>query len=497
MELKKLQNGSDIRGVATGAGANLTEEAARRLASAFVLWLGERGIKKPLVAVGMDSRLSGPALKAACCGGLTGMGADVIDCGMASTPAMFMTTVTEGFMADGAIMVTASHMPSDRNGLKFFTRDGGLEKSDIASLISIAESGAGPKSGPSGSVSVKDFMTVYAKQLTDKIIASTGEQRPFEGSRIIVDAGNGAGGFYVDKVLKPLGADTGGSQFLDPDGSFPNHIPNPEDPVAMQSIVDAVIKSGADFGIIFDTDVDRAGAVDKGGIVLNRNRLIAVISAILIKEHPGTTIVTDSVTSSGLADFIEQSGGKHHRFKRGYKNVINESIRLNSEGADSQLAIETSGHAALKENHFLDDGAYLVTRILIEMAKLKKQGKTIADLISGLAEPVESREFRLIIKDDDFQAYGGRMIEELEAYAQNEPGFHIAPVNHEGIRVSFDKDSGGGWFIVRLSLHDPVIPVNVESDVEGGAKVITEKLYGFLKKYTKLDLSPMEEYINI
>ena len=167
-------------------------------------------------------------------------------------------------------------------------------------------------------------MSVYAGILTDKIRKATGEEKPFSGFKIIVDAGNGAGGFYVDKVLAPLGADTQGSQFLEPDGTFPNHIPNPENKEAMQSIVDAVIDTNADFGIIFDTDVDRAGAVDKGGSVLNKNRLIAAISAILLKEFPGTTIVTDSITSSGLADFIKAHGGTHHRFKRGYKNVINE-----------------------------------------------------------------------------------------------------------------------------------------------------------------------------
>ncbi len=494
MDLKKLQNGSDIRGIALGAGATLTNEAAQLLAAAFVQWLEGKGVKAPTVAVGMDSRLSGPALKSACATGLTGMGANVIDCGMASTPAMFMTTVTAGFMANGAIMVTASHMPSDRNGLKFFTKDGGLEKADIADLISIAETGMRDVATP-GTVTEKDFMSVYAAMLADKITDATGEARPFAGLKIIVDAGNGAGGFYVDKVLKPLGADTAGSQFLEPDGAFPNHIPNPEDPAAMQSIVDAVVRTGADFGVIFDTDVDRAGAVDAGGVVLNRNRLIAVISAILIGAHPGTTIVTDSVTSSGLADFIQGLGGKHHRFKRGYKNVINESIRLNSEGTDSQLAIETSGHAALKENYFLDDGAYLVTRILIEMAKLKKQGKTIADLIADLAEPAEGEEFRLTITAEDFASYGRAMLGELEAYVKEKSGFHIAPDNHEGIRVSFDKADGDGWFIVRLSLHDPVIPVNVESDSAGGVRVITQKLYDFLKKFDRLDLSSMEKYL--
>lgn len=494
MDYQKLQNGSDIRGVALGDGANLTEAAARDLAAAFVKWLSARGNAQPKIAIGRDSRVTGPALMQACIEGFTAMGADVLDCGMASTPAMFMTTVTDGFLCDGAVMVTASHLPMNRNGLKFFTKDGGLEKSDITELIRIAAD-ITPAKEARGNISQADFMSVYAGILAEKIRKATGEEKPFEGFKIIVDAGNGAGGFYVDKVLAPLGADTAGSQFLEPDGTFPNHIPNPEDEDAMKSIVDAVVKNGADFGIIFDTDVDRAGAVDKGGSVLNKNRLIAAISAILLKEFPGTTIVTDSITSSGLAEFIANHGGVHHRFKRGYKNVINESIRLNENGVDSQLAIETSGHAALKENYFLDDGAYLVTRLLIEMAKLKKQGHTISDLISDLKEPFESREFRLNIGTDDFKAYGNEMIVALEEYAKKQPDFKIAPDNHEGIRVSFDKEQGAGWFLVRLSLHDPLIPVNVESDREGGVRIITEKLYAFLKDYDKLDLSPIERYL--
>lgn len=494
MDYQKLQNGSDIRGIALGGDANLTEQAARDLAAAFAKWLALRSAAKLKIAIGMDSRVTGPALRQACIEGFTAMGADVIDCGMASTPAMFMTTVTDGFLCDGAVMVTASHLPMNRNGLKFFTKNGGLEKGDIAELIRIAAD-IDSSGTAKGSVSTADFMSVYAGILVDKIKKATGEEKPFEGFKIIVDAGNGAGGFYVDKVLAPLGADTKGSQFLDPDGTFPNHIPNPENKEAMKSIVDAVVNTEADFGIIFDTDVDRAGAVDKGGSVLNKNRLIAAISAILLKEFPGTTIVTDSITSSGLAEFIASHGGVHHRFKRGYKNVINESIRLNESGTDSQLAIETSGHAALKENYFLDDGAYLVTRLLIEMAKLKKQGHTISDLIADLKEPLESEEFRLNIGVDDFKAYGNDMIAALDAYAKQQPEFNIAPDNHEGIRVSFDEENGNGWFLVRLSLHDPLIPVNVESDEQGGARIITEKLFAFLKGYDKLDLSPIENYL--
>ena len=493
MELKKLQNGSDVRGIAIGEKTNLTTDAAYLIAKGYIKWLETKGIKSPKISIGTDSRITGPALKEACIKALTQSGAQVLDCAMASTPAMFMTTVTEGFLCDGAIMITASHLPSDRNGLKFFTKDGGLEKSDITELLDFAEK-EDFVSGE-GSVQQVDFMTTYSKILSDKIIDAVGEEKPLAGLKIIVDAGNGAGGFYAKKVLEPLGADITGSQFLNPDGSFPNHIPNPENKQAMESIVAAVKENNADFGVIFDTDVDRAGAVDKGGAELNKNRLIAAISAILISERPGACIVTDSITSSGLADFIAAKGGKHHRFKRGYKNVINEAIRLNKEGQYTPLAIETSGHAALKENYFLDDGAYLVTRLIITMAKLRKEGKTISDIIADLKEPAESVEFRLNINEEDFKAYGNGVIEAIEKYAQSKPEFIIAPDNHEGIRVSFDENNGNGWFLVRLSLHEPLLPINIESDEACGTKIIAQKLFEIIKDFSSLELKSIEDYV--
>ena len=337
-------------------------------------------------------------------------------------------------------------------------------------------------------------MDTYAKILADKIRAASGEEKPLEGFRIVVDAGNGAGGFYADKVLQPLGANTDGSRYLDPDGSFPNHIPNPEDKEAMKSITEAVKETNADLGIIFDTDVDRAGAVLSDGSELNRNRIIAMLSAILLREHPGTTIVTDSITSTGLAKFIEEKGGVHHRFKRGYRNVINESMRLNNQGQDSQLAIETSGHGALKENYFLDDGAYLVTKLLIELARGKKMGYTLESLIVSLEEPAESIEFRMNILLDDFKPYGQQIIDELNAYAQNQPGWSLAPSNFEGVRVNLDEAHGNGWFLLRLSLHDPLLPLNIESNDAGGAKKIACELASFIAKFDKLDAAKLLDF---
>lgn len=139
------------------------------------------------------------------------------------------------------------------------------------------------------------------------------------------------------------------------------------------------------------------------------------------RTRPGGTIVTDSVTSSGLKTFLEQTlGGVHCRFKRGYKNVINEAQRLCASGVNAPLAIETSGHAALKDNYFLDDGAYLVTRIIIKAAQLRREGRTLEDLIAALEEPAESVELRFNILESDFKAYGLQVLERLEAYARRQ-----------------------------------------------------------------------------
>ena len=499
MDYKKLQNGSDIRGVALegieGQSVNLTEQVCRDIGRGFALWLIEKKNSKNLnVAVGRDSRLSGEKLSDWICSAMVESGLNITDFGMASTPAMFMATVTEGYEFDGTIMITASHLPFNRNGFKFFTNLGGLEKEDIKQILAYAESDK-VTSLAKGDYKKGEFMNAYSNILVNKIKSATGEEQPLKGFKIVVDAGNGAGGFYVDKVLKPLGADTTGSRFLEPDGSFPNHIPNPENKEAMESIIDAVVENKADLGIIFDTDVDRAGAVLADGSELNRNRIIAMLSAILLREHPGTTIVTDSITSTGLAKFIEEKGGIHHRFKRGYRNVINESIRLNNNGQDSQLAIETSGHGALKENYFLDDGAYLVTKLLIELARGKKQGYTLGSLIASLEEPKESVEFRMNILLENFKEYGQKVIDDLNEYAKSTCGFALAENNYEGVRVNLDEENGNGWFLLRLSLHDPLLPLNIESNSIGGAKIIASKLYEFIKNYDKLDYASLEKFI--
>ncbi len=393
-EWAALKNGSDIRGVGSkgipGADINLTDPVVEAIAAGFIAFLQEKYQVKAeeiTIAIGHDSRVSAQRIKNACLRAITATGASVYDFALCTTPAMFMSTIDNELGIFASIMLTASHLPFNRNGLKFFTREGGLEGADITEILTYAQDGYSFSPKKPGEVKTFDYLSRYAEQIASIIKKGTGLEMPFAGMKIAVDAGNGAGGFYAEKVLAPLGADVSGSCFLEPDGSFPNHIPNPEDKDAMKAISQAVLSSGSDLGVIFDTDVDRAAIVDDAGGEINKNRLIALISAVLLEEKKGT-IVTDSVTSTGLADFIKNDlGGVHHRFKRGYKNVINEAKRLNKEGAYCPLAIETSGHAALAENYFLDDGAYLVTKLLIKAVNMRAEGRKLTELIATLKEP--------------------------------------------------------------------------------------------------------------
>ena len=308
-KINELQLSSDIRGIAIATeefDATLTVEESRLIASAFVKWLQKRYPSKTVtelvVGIGRDSRISGPDLTREFIQVLSAFGVRVIDFEMATTPSMFMATQFEEFNCDATVMFTASHLPFYYNGLKFFTREGGLESSDIRDIIALVDEKEELPQEPVSTIEVKSIFERYSNHLVELIRKGSGseKEKPLEGLHIIVDAGNGAGGFYAEKVLEVLGANTEGSQFLEPDGTFPNHIPNPDNKEAMESIKNQVLAVGADYGVIFDTDVDRAAVVTGDGELLNRNNLIAVLSVIAISEHPGTTIVTNSPTTEHL-----------------------------------------------------------------------------------------------------------------------------------------------------------------------------------------------------
>eukprot|EP00184_Porphyridium_aerugineum_P008221 CAMPEP_0184692764 /NCGR_PEP_ID=MMETSP0313-20130426/1097_1 /TAXON_ID=2792 /ORGANISM="Porphyridium aerugineum, Strain SAG 1380-2" /LENGTH=589 /DNA_ID=CAMNT_0027150613 /DNA_START=79 /DNA_END=1848 /DNA_ORIENTATION=+ len=525
--LLKLQNGSDVRGVALKLKdehvVNMTAERTAELTRAFafhVSKLTNKPVKDLKIAVGRDSRLSGDRLTQAAIVGLLDAGVGyVMNCGLCTTPGMFVTTITQGYDCDGAMMLTASHLPPERNGIKFFTKEGGASKKDITNLIEMAATAYEQRSSKyldlvqhnkSDKVHSVDFLQVYAKILADKIRSGVNHKQhydtPLKGYKIIVDAGNGAGGFFATQVLKPLGADITGSQFLEPDGTFPNHVPNPEDAAAMDATIQATLDSKADIGIVFDTDVDRSAIVSNTGESINRNKLIALLAAIVIREAKsmGITskinIVTDSVTSLGLKSFIEKRGGVHFRYKRGYKNVIDKALELNAQGTYTPLAIETSGHGAMKENNMLDDGAYSVVKLLIELVRLAQEtGNKYAlfDLLDELEHPKDEKECRLSFINDakeDFKARGEAILKAFLDFGSKQKGWKLEDENYEGYRFIIHQDGGNvGWVLIRPSLHDPLLAMNVESSLQHGVTPILTTLRDFFSPYSsQLDLSSLK-----
>ncbi|MGV3311756.1 phosphomannomutase/phosphoglucomutase [Streptococcus suis] len=494
-----LQNGSDIRGIAIATdeyAVKLTPQATKEIVRGLIHWLTQNQELSTLykegkltIGIGRDSRLSGPDLADAFIEEAVGLGVQVIDFGMATTPALFMSTQYPQFACHAGVMITASHLPYYFNGLKIFSQNGGAEHEDIDYILSHTE--AFPALSL-GSLTHADLITPYAQDLVDKIrTACDGQDKPLTGLNIIVDAGNGAGGFFAEKVLAELGADTTGSQFLEPNGTFPNHVPNPDNKEAMESIRQAVLKQGADLGIIFDTDVDRAALVTKSGQILNRNNLIAVLAQITLFEHPGTSIVTNSPTSEHLKDFIESLGGKQIRYISGYRNVINRAIAANQAGVDCQLAIETSGHAAFKENYFLDDGTYVAAKILMLLPQLQKDGKSLDDLIAQLKQPLETQEVRFKLEVEDYRALGEQVIADLQATSIT--GFIFNPENEEGVRFDVTDPYGDGWFLLRMSLHEPLLVLQIENDQSGYMPSILKRLSEFLDGYPAVNQTKLKE----
>ncbi|KAL2924706.1 Phosphomannomutase/phosphoglucomutase [Bienertia sinuspersici] len=510
--IKRLQNGSDIRGVALkgeqGRTVDLTPPAVEAIAESFGEWLNaklqEEGKNSnddsKKVSLGRDPRVTGAVLSAAVFAGLGRAGCEIFDLGLATTPACFMSTVLPAFSYDASIMMTASHLPYTRNGLKFFTKGGGLTSLEVEELCDRAA-------------------RKYANRQA-KVSMALKNNLPTKVELMR--------GFFTWDVLDKLGADTFGSLHLNPDGMFPNHIPNPEDKTAMALTKAAVLENSADLGIVFDTDVDRSGVVDNEGNPINGDKLIALMSAIVLKEHPETTIVTDARTSIGLSRFIDDRGGKHCLYRVGYRNVIDKGVQLNKEGIETHLMMETSGHGALKENYFLDDGAYMVVKIIIEMVRMRLSGSTqgVGSLIAELEEPLESVELRMDVVADPKYAKT-KAVEVIEAFRQyvqedklegwmldscgdcwvgdgclvdlNESPTAIDAHMYR-VKVLDKEERECGWIHLRQSVHNPNIAVNMQSSIAGGChsmtKVLRDKFLHPSKFDKVLDLSHIERYIN-
>jgi phosphomannomutase len=499
------------------------------------------------IALGQDPRTHGMRLIDALARGaesrLPDGGMRVVYTGIATTPACasFCRLLHK---ADAAVMVTASHLPGDRNGLKLYTAAAsGMTRDDITELgvramVHVerlyADGVLPPSSGHDSVFCSKwvDWMPLYANTLQEAVVrevcgvsetADWDNPLPLRGLKIVLNPGNGAGGFF-QTVLENLGADCTCSIHLEPDGTFPNGVPNPENDRMILETLQTCEQAQADLGIMLDTDADRCGFVvprtvtqdvTTGAITkrsdyepLNRNRLIALLGVVFSRSDPGSAVVTDSVTSEGLTTFLQdQLGLKHVRYLKGYANVINKAKELTESGElNAALAIETSGHCAMKENDYLDDGTYTAVKIVSLLARERSAGTaSLLDLIQDMPELAEICELRCPTIDRslgtmrevfDFCALAMERACESSVQDTAAQAWEIDTENLEGIRI---RTGNGGFMMLRKSLHDPIISLQIEgrSKQEVRAQVLEPLLRLFesdeLIKST-LDMSVIQEY---
>lgn len=441
----------DIRGV---FGEDLTVEVAEMLGRAYAVNLERLGIKTGpdfKITVGRDVRSSSKEIRDALVKGLTNSGINVIDIGECPTPLQYFSMHT--LPVGGGIMITGSHNPPEYNGFKVSVGRETIHGEAIQELKRIIrEEVMGkpyPRVGP-GSVETFDIVSPYMDYVISNIkLPET--QRPL---KVVLDSGNGTAGPVAVPLMKKLGCEVI-DLFSAPDGTFPNHHPDPTVPTNLLHLIDAVIEHEADFGVAYDGDADRIGVVDELGAIVWGDSLMIIFSRAILEGNPGATIVGEVKCSQVMYDEIARRGGNPVMWKTGHSLI---KARMKELGA--AMAGEMSGHIFFADRWFgFDDAIYSSCRLAGIMA-----GKRAAEpefhfsgMLSGLPETVVTPEIRIECPDElKFEVIG--KLE--EAIGGGSEDFKVTGITKiDGLRVNFD----GGWALVRASNTQPVLVLRFEA----------------------------------
>jgi phosphomannomutase / phosphoglucomutase len=431
----------DIRGVAE---RDLSDELARALGLHFA-WLLRRAAPsastRPRVALGRDGRLSSPRLFAALSDGLCAGGADVISIGIGPTPLLYFAAHHLG--TEGAIMITASHNPGPDNGFKLMMGKASFYGADLQRLADLIEAdAAAAEAAPErGHVSETDVQPAYIERVKSSTRLSHTD------TRFVVDAGNGAAGPLGVATMRALGL-TPESLFCDIDGSFPNHHPDPTVPENLDALRKRVIETGATFGVAWDGDGDRIGAIDETGEVVWGDKLLILYARALLREHPGATILGEVKCSETLYADITARGGRAVVSKTGHSLI---KSRMKEEGA--LLAGEMSGHMFFADRWPGFDDAIYATARLVEIAAA--EGRTLREMLADVPQTFATPEIRVDCPDEKKFAVVSRVVEH---YRVRYPVLDI-----DGGRVDFGD---GAWGLCRASNTQPVLVLRFEARSE-------------------------------
>jgi len=423
----------DIRGI---VGETLGEADAWAIGRGFGTRVARIG--GSCVVVGYDGRLSSPALEAALVRGLNESGIHVLRIGLGPTPMLYYAeAVLEG--VDGGIQITGSHNPANYNGFKMVLRHGPFFGADIRSLGALAAAGDWVD-GSAGSERVA-IMDRYAARLVEG----------FDGKafRIGWDAGNGAAGPVVEKLVKLLPGEHH-TLFTDVDGHFPNHHPDPTEEANLADLRALVAEKRLDFGLAFDGDGDRIGAIDGMGRIIWGDQLLAILAEPVLKEEPGATIIADVKASQALFDRIRALGGKPMMWKTGHSLI---KSRMKETG--SPLAGEMSGHIFFRHDYYgFDDALYAAVRLIRAASDL---GKSVTELRSAMPAMVNTPELRFQVDESRKFAVIDEVLARLAA-----SGAQVDAT--DGARVS----TPDGWWLLRASNTQDVLVARAEARDEAG-----------------------------
>ena len=419
----------DIRGVVErDLPPSLVEGLGRALGSEIL----ERGGKT--LAVGRDCRLTSPRLRDDLIRGLNSTGINVLDVGEVPTPLLYFA-VYHGKL-DGGVMITGSHNPSEYNGFKMLMGDEALHGDAIQGLADRIEGGSFVAG--EGTCEDLDITSVYLDWVCENI--SMGERR----LKVVVDGGNGMGGPTAVALYERLGVEVV-PLFIEPDGRFPNHHPDPTVAENLVDLIAAVRDSGADLGIGYDGDGDRIGVIDARGGIVWGDRLMILFSRAVLAEEPGATIIAEVKCSQTLYDDIAQRGGRGIMWKTGHSFI---KAKIKAEGA--ALAGEMSGHIFFKHRYFgYDDAVYSGARLL---ELLSHSEAAVHELLEDVRETFATPELRVDCEDrSKFTVARGL----AERFAQTHEVITV-----DGVRVTFPD---GAWALVRASNTQPVLVLRVEA----------------------------------
>ena len=429
----------DIRGI---IGETLGADDARAIGRSFGSVLAEAGGRK--VAVGYDGRVSSPMLEHALVEGLNASGMDVVRIGMGPTPMLYYAEASAEDV-DGGIEITGSHNPANYNGFKMVFQGRPFFGADIQELG--RRSSAGEWVDGSGSVEDRDVIDAYIARMLEALDGI--DPASLAGLKVGWDAGNGAAGPALEKLAARLPGEHH-LLFTDVDGEFPNHHPDPTVEENLADLRNLVAEKSLDFGVAFDGDGDRIGAIDGEGRVIWGDQLLMVFAEDLLARRKGATIIADVKASRALFDHVAAHGGEPLMWKTGHS-----LIKSKMKETGSPLAGEMSGHVFFADEYYgYDDALYAGVRLIAAAARL---GKSVTELRSAMPPMINTPEMR-------FQVDESRKFAAIGEIAGRVAASDALADTTDGVRVTTDD----GWWLLRASNTQDVLVARAESESEEG-----------------------------